>query len=553
MSQAEETPETPVSFPYPETEPDRSLALRCALYSLLAYRNSRQDESGVWTAAGGGDAEGALADVLAEDGFADLCTLFYDPEGEAVNGAYAQVGAERAGEHTACATLGHRTVRMADGAVRDQIIVVFRGTHEEEWYGNFDITGTAYDETADTHRSFQQAADDTLGYLAAYIADVSDRGGVDASNLTVLLTGHSRGAAVAGLLAHELTDLRDGRADSAAAALLPGCVIHAVHAYTFATPNEAAYDRIQADAPPERGGIYDNIFNYCFTDDFVTNIPLESWRWGKYGKTFWATAAKLDRQYYAPTTLPDGSIAQLLTGGAFHDAAAVYFGKPPVYAASYTDTVVRHLKDLTLRDAEAPLRNYYEKTALLGVSNQSLYFYLRNGMGGAMQPARRSVGAGILLSGFVGAYAPISRNLIVDNQFNAALNDTHQAGSYYAAMLTAFDRFTYAPLYPEGYDATLYGDGEESAGLEGEADAAQLAALRAFLEQKTEILGLPTLFTNAQLLGWDPEDPATWKGVAWNGGAVAGLDVSGTAVSGSLNFSGFASLTDLDVSYNSLT
>lgn len=63
-----------------------------------------------------------------------------------------------------------------------------------------------------------------------------------------------------------------------------------MYGYTFATPTTIAKSKC---------GNYTNIYNYCFDDDFVTYMPLADadWQYGRYGKTFCATAAKLNKKY----------------------------------------------------------------------------------------------------------------------------------------------------------------------------------------------------------------------------------------------------------------
>jgi len=116
------------------------------------------------------------------------------------------------------------------------------------------------------HESFRNATDNLQHILDTYI----DKNKLN--NINFLITGHSRGAAVANILA---ADLVNGNYEVSGT--------KKICAYGFATPN---YCKDLKDD----GCNYDNIFNFCFADDFVTRVPLEKWGFGKLGVTFWAVA-----------------------------------------------------------------------------------------------------------------------------------------------------------------------------------------------------------------------------------------------------------------------
>jgi len=154
------------------------------------------------------------------------------------------------------------------GIQRDLVAVVIRGSHGNEWYGNMQITGTQYESKAGGHINFYLAMNDVYTNLEAYLKN----NGIEEP--LIFITGHSRGAAVANILADSL----DGPNNA------PVFNNSEIFAYTFATPNtnlsKYAYDD-------------KNIFNFCFTDDFVTQMPLLGWGWTKNGQTFLANAEEL--------------------------------------------------------------------------------------------------------------------------------------------------------------------------------------------------------------------------------------------------------------------
>ena len=119
------------------------------------------------------------------------------------------------------------------------------------------------------HKSFQAANKSLQAAIVKYIQTNN------LTNINFLITGHSRGAAVANILTVDLDNGNfkvNGKKN--------------VYAYAFATPN---YSKdLTAD-----GYNYNNIFNFCFRDDFVTRVPLDEWGYGKLGITYWAVAEDL--------------------------------------------------------------------------------------------------------------------------------------------------------------------------------------------------------------------------------------------------------------------
>ncbi|MBR3504096.1 MAG: hypothetical protein IKO07_07615 [Clostridia bacterium] len=172
------------------------------------------------------------------------------------------------------------------------VIIAVRGTGDGEWPLNLDLMPSG-DYSLDYAENFFLAADDILATHADYI---------DALESPVfLLTGHSRGAAVANILGAKLTD-RFGAEN--------------VFAYTFATPRT-----VRGDYPA-----YDNIFNIINPTDIVTYLPFPQWGFERYGvdlvlpideaddaliaEAKAAYAARTDQ--YGPFSVPEGGSAGTL-------------------------------------------------------------------------------------------------------------------------------------------------------------------------------------------------------------------------------------------------
>ena len=190
--------------------------------------------------------------------------------------------------------LGHRTVTF-NGVTKVIVAIWVRGTDAtsmEEWSSNFHMGDLvrffdAYDSVATkvphqsnddwtrktNHRGFDVCATRLLHYLKAYYLDDYVQPALDAApeaSLAYWLTGHSRGAAVANLMASYLID--EGAQ---------------VYAYTFAAP----YNTANTEASAEK---YDSIFNLVNSNDFIPMLPIPEWGFTRYGKT-----ASVDASAYA--------------------------------------------------------------------------------------------------------------------------------------------------------------------------------------------------------------------------------------------------------------
>ena len=134
----------------------------------------------------------------------------------------------------------------------NEILVAVRASEGAEWYSNFHIG------TGETHAGFLSAALFAQNVLEDYISSQ----GLSKKDINITLTGHSRGGAVANLMAKELID---------------SASFSQVTAYTFASPNTTR----DFEANNQR---YNSIYNIQNPEDFVCFIPLESWGYTKYGR-----------------------------------------------------------------------------------------------------------------------------------------------------------------------------------------------------------------------------------------------------------------------------
>lgn len=142
---------------------------------------------------------------------------------------------------------------------RTLVLIVARGTKELiEWGSNVHVAANDKNQ----HTGFADAAN------ALYDRMVKFLGTSDFSNVEFVITGFSRGAASANILAARLAD--EGVAQSC------------IHAYTFACPDTVRITDRTA-------GRYTSIFNIAEARDYVSWVPRMYLgdAWNKYGQSYW--------------------------------------------------------------------------------------------------------------------------------------------------------------------------------------------------------------------------------------------------------------------------
>lgn len=198
--------------------------------------------------------------TLGQLGFHDVRTESYALRSSIVD----EMGSLLAGSSDVAAyTLASKTIASEhDGTPTTLLFVGIRGTYGTEWLSNFNILGQSVTDV--DHPGFKAAEEEVEEALRAYAHEL----GADPSHTRILVTGHSRGGAIANLLAADLNNPDD---DEAALAPSSG-----IFAYTFAAPGATrALDRHDEE--------YGNIFNVVNEADIVPQLPLSAWGFGRYG------------------------------------------------------------------------------------------------------------------------------------------------------------------------------------------------------------------------------------------------------------------------------
>ncbi|MCD8097752.1 MAG: lipase family protein [Lachnospiraceae bacterium] len=275
------------------------------------------------------------------------------------------------------------------------IAIIIKGTSgNEEWYSNFNISASKSDSNAD-HTGFRLAADDLIEQLGAYLDTL---GNIDKSRIKFYVTGHSRGAGVANLVAATLTDKYTQ---------------NNVFAYTFAAPT------VSKNAT-ENG--YENIYNIINEEDFVTQIPLSTWGFGRYGidlalpsrswkgKSYSTLAAKRDATY---TSLIGEDYAEYLCG-TFNVrclVSAVNNLAPSVYAYYY----LKHAFVYNSIYLWETTSGYFGNLAALLVGDSSLaYTYF--------------------VPSELGSYAPVTTFFLWSHKIRGQVFAAHSMAGYYSWM-----------------------------------------------------------------------------------------------------------------------
>ena len=286
---------------------NHELARACSVISALAYAESGYYQSG-------SDTPPYMENALYDLGFDKVETESYRYRSEVVDEVLDVMTQQSDGVAYA---LAHKDLGESDGVRRELIAVSVRGSYGSEWLSNFNLgEGEAAaaaealaDERSHDHTGYQIAALDILAHLDEWVDEAESRG----SEVSILLTGHSRGGAVAGLLASMLDDRAATRADAAvdatatdaAAADATGTAatdaVSATDGADAAAADAAAADATDAAASAPRvfaytfasprttlntrsnDARYGNIFNIVNPADMVTSVPLESWGYVRYG------------------------------------------------------------------------------------------------------------------------------------------------------------------------------------------------------------------------------------------------------------------------------
>ena len=524
-----------ISFEGADTNFDPNLAAECIDLSLLEYGETVREASGYYCGKKGA-GYAPLFNKLCNEGFkkANIKEMVSSEfEGDTIDSIHWH--------------LAHRS--LADGT--ELVYVILRGTYQNEWHGDFNVTGKTdtYDSSYEgRHYSFESAAN-------ALCDDLADEVGGKYDKVKYVVTGHSRGAAVSNLVAKQLTDKK-----------LTDSTIQGVYAYTFATP--AVVNKTEAQSKS-----YDNIFNFCLDDDFVTYMPLAdaNWQYGRYGTTYYASACKLYKK-----------------NAYFKGLMKYYRDYSPSEMLSYKKTGGYNLADAVLGYCPS-VKNFYKETDI-GESWYHYFYIFFATLMNSGEPMTPGVASLAVLDPFV----EITKQIAVGGVGYATGNyeimaylGTHDPINYYGMIQCMLQdpnvvsessdlrdklarKYKYDPdlrslnLRAASFDDDGVGQVvDASSQNEGHANGGQTTSVLTTAEDaapdnynETDAEAIRNLLTtegNEGKVSWDPDDVSTWEGITWADGRISEVDISGYGLLGELDVSELSELKKLDCSGNLLT
>lgn len=171
----------------------------------------------------------------------------------------------------------------SDSKIKNLVFVVIRGTplNANEWISNLAISDSTRQNSI-IHEGFYKTMQQVHNALVYYLLKQK----LDPDETSFLITGHSRGAAIANLLGATLANEKIFDTSK-------------IFDYTFAAPNVSQENDISAPK-------YNFIWNIVNGEDIVPTVPpnRNNWKFGKYGKTLtlvnrWTCDKKVfDEDYY---------------------------------------------------------------------------------------------------------------------------------------------------------------------------------------------------------------------------------------------------------------
>ncbi|MBE6113163.1 MAG: hypothetical protein E7195_09195 [Peptococcaceae bacterium] len=283
-----------------------------------------------------------------------------------------------------------------NGKTYTLVAVVVKGTSgDEEWYSNFNIG------KGSQHEGFQICAEDVMDSLEEYVEEL----GLNSSNAKFLVTGHSRGAAVANLVAKEITDSSFAQARN-------------VYGYTFATP---------AVVTDSNASKYNNIFNIVNGEDFVTRVPLANWNYKHYGIDLLLPS----RSYYG------AGYDEVYTAMSAAYSRLVHKGFESYNGTQKVDKLISDVVNL------APnVKQFYENKNWEGLTPYQ-YFY-------SLAYSLVNDDTGPLLVASASEYFPITAFFVDNHLLNPRVFGAHAMATYYSWM----DSCTAEELFGDSNEST---------------------------------------------------------------------------------------------------
>ncbi len=338
-----------------------------------------------------------LRDSLDEMGFEALELSSYEHRTEEDPSDYTTIGID-----ISAYGFGHQSLRLVSGELVDLFVVVVRGTTPTvEWNSNGNIADSVSDgryEGVLYHEGFKLAEEELAQRLGGYLAQFGDGLG----KARIWITGHSRGAAVANLLA---ADIDEGRF---------GFEPQNVYAYTFAAP-------LCTRRTDARDCLFQNVLNVINPEDFVPRLPLGAWGFRRFGHNLYLPSKTTG---YGVTKLARSAIGERFRG--LSETEYESFG-----GSAATDRFVRNATNLCPTITDLYATPHYSEFG--GLTFREYFFLFTNGC--AVHGLAKKRAALELVGHSQGAYAPLFAYLFDNQELNKYIPFGHASEGYLAKVM----------------------------------------------------------------------------------------------------------------------
>lgn len=413
------------------------------------------------------------------------------------------------------------------------LFVVIRGTLWNEWQGNVQITGKNYDSSSTVHNNFNKAKESIKDAICEYYNTYCK----NYKKVNLIITGHSRGAAVANLYAKEATDTTESNEKNITETLrIPK--FDTVTAYTFACPNNV---RITKNNTIDKIESYSNIYNYWFTTDIVPSVPLttptDGWNYWKYGTCFTMDITSLDDwsfnkeianfSLYLSGPLNKNIKTELNNAFSQWNSIEEYYNKQFKTISGYSPKQIL-FENISLYDF------LYNATYFMTNSYSKLYGVK------AIKDIIEVPRLKPLLCFAISNIGSISTSHHYDT-YNKFINGDNNSNAFGDSE---FKLFTYSQAI------NTLNNSKENSDFAVQNDNAVAPNLNEVLKLKE----IANQNNNNEILDWNLNNPSEWSGITWNStGHVVGIDFSYKWLEGVADFSDFSELENLDLYANTFT
>lgn len=397
------------------------------------------------------------------------------------------------------------------------IIVSIRGTYNEEWEGNAELTGEAYDDKIDVHYSFDNAKNS----LKERITDYYNNYCSNYKTVNLIITGHSRGAAVANLYAKEATDVAENNKNNDDANIPK---FSSVTAYTFACPNVV---KINSQNTVDYLESYTNINNFWFDTDIVPAVPLTSptngWNYWKFGSCYIMNLRSVYQNDVLKKYAKDNNV---------------------LYYNGFINTYIN--KEMQIAFLQWPTVKSYYTPFLLGFDptrTESLYDFVKHLT--IAKSTQKNVVLGICGLDEIIEHPQISPLFLFALNNVSTIFKSHSQNTYQEIISKYGSSEFFKYSYIDQVDNSIL---NEPSVFSNSND------IMYNLNELNILKQFASSGDNNEKLSWDLDNPQSWDGIEWDDeGHVKSIDFTYKWLTGELDCSAFSELEKLNLYANSLT